>query len=199
MKIVSGDPQSLLGLVRKRIDERVDELETSLKDETDDKFARARSQAKQIRDQIVEQAQKDARRMHDERVMAARQEAKRMTIQARGTLEESLLSDIRRELVSFVQGKRRIGTTSYEDLVESALEGGKKKKITFTKTRSEDGIVLKAQGLQLDMRVDSLLSTLRTLPTGDMFKMDEPSPSPHAPAKKKENGKTSRPPEGKKG
>ena len=72
MKIVSGDPQSLLGLVRKRIDERVDELETALNDETDEKLARARSQAKQIRDQTVEQAQKDARRLHDERMMAAR-------------------------------------------------------------------------------------------------------------------------------
>ena len=121
-----------------------------------------------------------------------------MLVQARGTLEEGLLSDIRTELVSFVQGKRRIGTTSYEDLIESALQGGKKRKIAFTKTRSDDGVVLKAVGLQLDMRVDPLPSMLRTLPTGDMFKMDEPSNSPQAQTKKKDDGKTSRPPEGKK-
>lgn len=167
MKIISGDVESLLGLVRKRVDGKIDELESSLENETDEKLGKAKSQAKQLRDQIIQQAGRDAERLHNNKIMSAQQEAKQTIIGARGKIEESLFNEIRRELLDFVNGKKKIGALDYEDLIKKAIDSGRKRKIEFSVKRQEDGVILRAEGKELDLRVDSMMRTLRTLPFGE--------------------------------
>jgi len=164
MKIISGDAKSLVDSVRKRIDERIDELEGSLQKEMDDRLGRAKSQAKQIRDQILQQAGRDVESIRTEKLMTAQQEAKQMILHAKGRIESTILEQVRAELLEFVKGKRKIGPVSYDDLIKKALENGRKKKIEFKITKHEDGAVLASQDRELDLRVDSLLSLLHTLP-----------------------------------
>lgn len=169
MKIISGDAESLIGLVRKRVEERIGELDSSLENETSERLGKARKQAKQLREQIIKQAGKDAERIHKEIMQSAQQEAKQIMIKARGAVEESLFNEIRGELLDFVKGKKKIGALSYDNLVTSAVNEGKKKKTSFKLTKHEEGVVLSSEGNELDLRVDSMLSLLRTLPIKEVL------------------------------
>jgi vacuolar-type H+-ATPase subunit E/Vma4 len=170
MKIVSGNLDSLVSLVKKRIDDRIKEMKLSLEKETSERISRANSQAKQIRSKIIEEVNKDAERMHQEKIMTAKQEAKQMLIHAKGKLEENLRNETRNELINFVKGKRKIGELHYEDLIKSAIDKGKKKKIKFDVKKSDQGVILKAEKEELDLKVDSMMKTLRAIPIEEVLK-----------------------------
>jgi hypothetical protein len=78
-------------------------------------------------------------------------------------MENSILEEIRAELVEFVNGKNKIGAVSYDSLVKKALEQGKKRQVEFKIAKHDDGVVLTAPSKELDLRVDSLLSLLPAL------------------------------------
>lgn len=164
MKILCGEVPSLVGLVRKRVKLKIDELNNSLEEETQQRIGRANEQAKQLKDQILEKAAKDAKAEHEQILRSAQQEAKQMLIQARGRMESLVLGQVREELARFVKGERKIGTAAYEGLVKKALDEGKKRKTEFKVVKHEDGVVLVGADKELDLRVDSMLSLLGALP-----------------------------------
>jgi F0F1-type ATP synthase membrane subunit b/b' len=167
MKIISGDVESLIGLVKKRIDNKIDELELSFEKNREEQLERAKSQAKQIRSKILEDAKRDAGIIHKEHMLKAKQEAKEISIKAKGKVEADIREEVKRELSLFVQGKRKIKNMSYEDLVSSVRKSYKGKLET---EKTKDGVVLKTEGKELDLTVESMMRLLREIPMQEVIK-----------------------------